>query len=64
MTVVVSIATSNASPFSMRALAPPELSKRSVSFWPVAFSNCGPSSSITALVAFELRTVSDCAGCR
>jgi hypothetical protein len=59
-TVTVMTATSKASPFSIRVFSAAELSKRSVSFWPVAFSNCGPSSSINALVALELRTVSVC----
>src|SRR6185436_1152472 len=60
ITVVVITATSKASPFSMRALSAVELSKETASFCPVAFSNCGPSSSMSALVAFELNTVSDC----
>ena len=59
ITLAVITATSNASPFSMRVLSAIELSNFSVSFWPVVFSNCGPSSSTSALVALELRTVSD-----
>ncbi len=57
----LSTATSKASPCSIRVLSAAELSKRIVSLLPVDFSNWGASSSISALVAFELRTVSDCA---
>src|SRR4030095_2037658 len=52
-------ATSKASPFSIRVLSSAEFANVSVSFCPLAFSNCGASSSINAFVAFELNTVSD-----
>ena len=58
MSEIVRIATSKASPFSMRALRSAELENEKTTRWPVAASNCGPSSCITVLVAFELSTVS------
>src|SRR5688500_11283396 len=53
-------ATSKASAFSMRALSAAEVSNLTRSVQPVAFSSCGCSSWINALVALELRTVSAC----